>query len=211
MDLPEELRQSAYDKYGETEESKLAAVEALRERIRALPLEDQLDDQSSDNLIRFIRVRKYNLDKALKNTVNTAHFYREHPELAGGNGELLGDFGNFYQVLEPRDNQGRVVAIFRFANLVKAATPEFLRHHTIGKAQVWFLERLSRNPYVQVNGLILIACHGLSFFERMRFTQILNINEVKKVAHFLFNCVGIPLKSKFHSTSTLPHNCCQVG
>ena len=72
------LRSAAFDQWGETAETRLAALTQLRARIEALPAEDRLHDLGDANLMRFIRNRKFDVDKALATTVKLKRFYTAH-------------------------------------------------------------------------------------------------------------------------------------
>lgn len=67
--LPSELASVALELYGETTELRKESLLELRDRIKELPLSDQLDDTSDKSLIRFLRFRKYDLEKSLQGTV----------------------------------------------------------------------------------------------------------------------------------------------
>lgn len=73
--LPESLASVAFTEFNETPDMRNRSLIELRQMIAALPKEnDKLLDVSDSNLIRFLRSRKYDMDKALQATIELAHF-----------------------------------------------------------------------------------------------------------------------------------------
>lgn len=60
---PEEEAKLAFEELGETEELKKHNLDALRQMISEAPEEDRIEDTSDDNLIRFLRGKKHNVEK----------------------------------------------------------------------------------------------------------------------------------------------------
>lgn len=59
-------------------------LQELRKRITELPPNEQLADTSDKNLVRVLSSRKYDMDEALKSTVQLRKFNDEHPEWTQG-------------------------------------------------------------------------------------------------------------------------------
>lgn len=77
--LSEELADLARRELGETPESRRAALAQLRQLIEDEPLlHCPVDD---DFLIMFLRVRKFNVDKAFESIKNFCHLQMDHPDV----------------------------------------------------------------------------------------------------------------------------------
>ena len=77
--LTEELANHAYKSYSETEQLRQESLQSLRQKIQQLPNpSDQLKDVSDINLIRFLRSKKFRLEKALKSTIDYQRFLDQH-------------------------------------------------------------------------------------------------------------------------------------
>ena len=161
LDFSSELATVAFNLYGETKELRKTSLTELRNRIKALPSNDQLDDTSDYNLIRFLRFRKYDLDKALQGTIELKHFNEKHKSILNNlneNGEEFIVFEKFLVVLENLDSQGRVIVVMQPAKGIKIFTPEFLKSNprAMLRFNVWMFDKLSRDPRIQVHGMIVI-------------------------------------------------------
>jgi hypothetical protein len=198
LELPEDLKEFAFQRYGETPETRVQKLQEMRELIANLPPEDRIEDVSDVNLIRFLRVRKFVVKNAVENTVNLVRFGREHPHLVGGTPKEFERYNNFIQALEHRDNQGRTILVLRAKLMLESTDQDFNRDHPIGRCQVMVIDRMSRNVYVQVRGLIMIGCFvGMSFMNIVSLSRILSVTDMSAAMSFLGKCVGIPLKRAF--------------
>jgi hypothetical protein len=81
VELPKELQEVAFEEFGETEELRTSQLLALREEINQLPEIDRLTDTGDVNLIRFLRSRKFDIEKALHSTVQWQRFYKKYEEV----------------------------------------------------------------------------------------------------------------------------------
>jgi hypothetical protein len=221
VELPEDLRECAFQRYGETPETRAAKLDEMRSMIAALPnAEDRIVDTSDLNLIRFLRVRKFNVTNAVENTVNLMRFAREHPHLIGGTPQEYERYNNFIQILKDRDNQGRTILILRARLMLDTTDTDFNKEHPIGRCQVMVLDRLSRDPYVQVSGafnlfalcaqcktlyvcvqvkgVVVVGCFvGMSLMNTIQFSRIVSVTDMSAAMSFLSKCVGLPLKRAF--------------
>ena len=83
LDLPPHLAARAKEEIGEESSSfRQDKILDLRDRIiNLLPEKDRLSDTSDVNLVRFLRSRKYDLDKALEGTVRLKQFYDRYEKI----------------------------------------------------------------------------------------------------------------------------------
>ena len=90
LELPEYLKKMALEDFGETTETRRTALIELRKRISELSDEkDRMVNITDANLVRYIRGRKYDLDKALETTVERQRFETKHPEWMTISDEVL--------------------------------------------------------------------------------------------------------------------------
>ena len=191
LELPDDLKDNDLC---ETATLRFSKLEELRRRIQALPEEDQrIKDLSDENLIRFLRGKKFRVEDALQTTINFALFYKEHYKLFEGNN--IADFrvfGKLITVLPHRDHNGKVVILFRPVNCIEYFSPQFLADNPsiLVRAMLWFFNLLNKNVYIQVCGAVLIVSFGdLSLWNSMAISQALW--EVHNVAfRFLTKCTA---------------------
>jgi hypothetical protein len=150
LDLPPDLREFAFQRYGETPETRKQKLAEMRQQISALPSQDQIKDTSDKNLIRFLRVRKFRVNEAVENTVNLVKFEKDYPDYMGGTPKEFRMYSKFMQILEQRDPEGRTVLILRSKLALENIPPEFHQDHPLGRCQIMVLDRLSHDVYVQV-------------------------------------------------------------
>ena len=131
FNLSPELAKQALEEFGETPEKRTVALSALRARIAALPAADQLADTTDANIIRFLRARKYDIDKALESTKQFKHFQDKFADVIAAPGlqKLVLMSKDFLEVFrEP--NGGKVYVAMRpkmglpnFTPKLKAESP----------------------------------------------------------------------------------------
>jgi hypothetical protein len=204
LDLPPELAKIAYDDFGETPEVRRQALTDLRKRIAELPdQKDRLEDVSDANLIRFVRGRKYNLDKALETTIALQNFCNDHPDWLTPTGEELllgGAADDFCTMLPKPDKKNRRVYVMFAARGLKYFTKEFVEANpdAMIKLSIWMLNQISRDPYVQVAGLIVV-----NTFQNFTMSDNLSMSRMAPISHHLasfsfFNkCACIRLAGTF--------------
>ena len=183
-----------------TLEGKRAQLAELRRRIAALPrTQDRLQDTSARNLVRFLRLSKHKMDKAVGRTVEYARFFASnHAHLGGMQPEAeLPVFRNLVQVLEDvPGTEGRVVvclfpklAVSNITAAMLAQNPRILL-----RMNVWVFERLSLDVRVQVRGLILLnSFRDADTAAAVPLSQLANLSE-RRLAFQFFSLMGFRLK-----------------
>ena len=171
LELPEYLKKMAFDDFGETPETRRAALLELRKRINELPDEkDRLVNTSDSNLIRYIRGRKYDLDRALETTVERQRFENKHPDWMNIADEVLENANDFCGLLPNPDAKGRKILIMFPSKGIKKFGGEFAKKNPLAMIQfnIWMFDRVSSDVNVQVAGLIIInMMKGLSFSDNI--------------------------------------------
>ncbi len=188
LEVPEHLRAIARDELGETPEVRARALQELRTRIAALPESDRLADVSDQNLIRFLRCRKYDMEKALQSTVDLQKFNSLHPEWVDNlRADEFQIFSTFFQVLEHRGPRGQFIVVLRPNNGIKVFTPEFIAENPLAmiRCNIFFLDRLRKSIEVQICGVIVCnSFKGFSVGDNLRLSKASKVNE--QIATFMF-------------------------
>jgi len=214
LELPTEaLRVAAFEQLSETKELRstrlleLKAALACSSRFpsdNAATLGSLVNDDLG--LLRFLRGRKFNVDKTVKTLLHRSAFQKSHPDwFVPLPDEVIGDvFGSFCHVLEQRDKLGRVVVVIRPSTVVPKMTAEFISKHpsALIRFQIWFTSRLSESIDVQVYGLIIVNCFtGLSVFTQPPG----NAAERNGFFEYISNCCSFRVKGilVFCSVSSL--------
>ena len=153
LDLPDDLAKIAFREFGETPYLRNIKIKDLSNAISNLPIEDRINDLSSSNLVRFLRGKKYNMEKCIQATINLARFSRLHPELVKkSSAQEFIMFSELVTILNDRDPSGRVIVLLQPLKVVHSLDPSNIsKHpHIIPRLQIWIFETLSKNVYVQV-------------------------------------------------------------
>ena len=156
LELPtQELRDAAFRLFGETDETRASKLMEFRELIQKHPHHDKIDC-SDLNLIRYLRGKKFNIEKALVTITNAIDFYAEHPawtnDLKTSEFEI---FASVVKILNQRDKENRIVMFFKASKFIKLFTSKFIRNNPCAMVRfnVYLIERLSHNYDVQVRAL----------------------------------------------------------
>lgn len=198
--LTEELANHAYKSYSETEQLRQESLQSLRQKIQQLPNpSDQLKDVSDVNLIRFLRSKKFRLEKALKSTIDYQCFLDQHAaDLKDITAEEISHFHDVFTIFqEPsapissdsaatsstKDEElkgGRLIIILHLQKLIGKATPEYRKAFPkfMLRLRYFFFEQLSKSPRAQIFGTILIfSGKGLTFWESMSVSQLASVQD----------------------------------
>lgn len=172
VDLSPEFAEIARIRLGETLQVREAALLELREKICELPESDKIYDTTDLSLIRFLRSRKFDVEKALKQTINYRHYFEKNEkELKDLKTEEFLSFNEFFQVLEEKDSEGRLIIILqpkKVLKLLKDGPP-----HRLFRFNVWMFEKLSYNHNAQVCGIMVFnTFKGLTFWEQVSLQPI---------------------------------------
>lgn len=160
-ELPtDELRAAAFNLLQETPSLRATKIDELRSAIFDLAPEHRMVDLSSRNLIRYLRGKKYVIDKALKMTVNYTKFARENPDLVSPltgkeKRDFLPIFSKGVQILGHKDVEGRVVVLVQpglFARDLAESNFRSEHPHSLSRFNVWLFDVLSSNIEIQVYG-----------------------------------------------------------
>lgn len=193
LDLPEDLKEIAFRELGETPEVRREKLVELRGRISMLPEEDRISDTTDRNLIRFLRGRKYDIDNALRTTVNLVRFNRDHPDWTENlTAKEFLYFSTFFQLLKATD-KGRVICAFRPSIGIKILTPEFMAQNPLAiiRSTIWFINAVSYNVYCQVcGGLLLESFEGFTLWDNLTIARAYPLNQQIATMIYVQNCIG---------------------
>ncbi|XP_046620963.1 alpha-tocopherol transfer protein-like isoform X2 [Neodiprion virginianus] len=158
---PEEVMEYARTQLGETDEVKCLTIDELRDMIyeRGECTPHRMDDAF---LIRFLRARRFNVNKAHRLVVNYYNFKDDHPDIHRGLNPLemrhIGD-DDIMTVPAYRTQCGRRMMIFRIGNW----DPRKYSIIEIFKATVVVLELGVLEPRAQIlGGVVIFDLEGLA-------------------------------------------------
>lgn len=187
-----ELKEIAEKELNETAESRAEAIPKLRKLLEELPEEERPADVSDRILLRFLRARKFDVDRAYEVIVNLEKFRRAHPEyFTDLKGEEFREFygQGFMRVLRTPDKLGRCVSLLMPKRLASADLSVMMRWN------MWSMERMSRNPHFQVNGMVIVEdFDNMSVMDSMRMSTKMPPSLMMQSMHYIQKCAAYRLK-----------------
>ncbi|XP_075884975.1 retinaldehyde-binding protein 1b isoform X2 [Nelusetta ayraudi] len=159
--LPDHTKQKAKDELNETDEKRVAAVKELRGMMAegtddlAKSVQDTFGEKPDSLLVRFIRARKYDVNRAFDLMKGYVRFRKDYPELFENlTPEAVRSTieAGYPGILPSRDKYGRVVLLFNIENwdYEEITFDEILRAYCV------ILEKLLENDETQINGFCII-------------------------------------------------------
>lgn len=121
------LAKIALADFNETDESRQTALVELRRKISELPPADRIADTSDENLVRFLRAKKYDMSAAVETSVKLSRFNTKYGEaLADISEEEMLLYKDFIHVVREPGPEGRVIFIMRPKLGISVFTPEYV-------------------------------------------------------------------------------------
>lgn len=212
--LPADLVKRAKEELGETPKRLRDVLDTLRARIAALPPHDRLEDVSDANLVRFVRGRKYRIERALETSITLARFNSSYPEFTARlSASEFSAIAPAFRVLPEPDVNGRVVVVLR----PPIAVPGLKKLGSVAMVRVcvWFFDCLSRIPRAQVCGVtILHSFAGITLADQrwlgtrpMRYNiavmQYMNTCVALRLSTYLCFDLPLPLRPLFYMCTAL--------
>uniref|UniRef100_V5HG72 Putative tocopherol alpha transfer protein n=1 Tax=Ixodes ricinus TaxID=34613 RepID=V5HG72_IXORI len=187
-DLPAELQRIAFEELGETDQGRADALARLNQLLDEDPELNARRD--SVFLLRYIRLRKYNIEAALA----TLKFYYKnraaYPSIYDNfiPSNVKAASRNIFMVLPNPDVHGRRVLLIRAG----AWIPSLATHREAQQALHLALEFLAADPSSQTVGIsVLVDYEGLSMSKLLS----VNIGLLKQCAEFVLKCLPFRLKA----------------
>ncbi len=195
LDLPTaELQEAAFKIFGETPETRQSKLAELREKIQALPNHEVIDC-TDHNLIRYLRGKKFNVEKAFKTIASVVTFNHDHPKwVTNLTSEEFHVFSSIVRILNIRDKHNRVVVFFKASAFIKIFTSEFIREHPCAmiRFNVYLVNRLSHNFDIQLHGMVMIGSFSdFTLWDSRTLAIIAPVNERLGFFQYISKCCAI--------------------
>lgn len=188
VNLPtEELRAAAEAELGEIPGHRFQAVDAMRSRLLDLPLASRPCDVSDAAILRFLRARKFDVDRATNLAVNLnafenkykQRFFNRNPSMLE-RFEAIAECGAISVLAKPAVDGHRVVCL-RLALL----PVDTMSADELATFAFWTMERLTWDPAVQVHGICCLSDY--SDMTLRQFSQIWSLIPLSTRAEYS-NC-----------------------
>lgn len=186
--LPHELQLIAETELGETEEVRTEALEKLNQLLDEEPeLHSRRDNEF---LLRFLRVRKYNVDIALKKIKEYYKIRKECPsafdDFVPSTTKLAAR--SMMMVLPQRDIHGRPVLLLKAG----AWNPQILSHSESLRAFALVAEHLAADPVAQTIGMTCVQDYDGFTADKIIY---MNFGLLKRFIKLLMDCVPVRIKA----------------
>ncbi|XP_054927043.1 alpha-tocopherol transfer protein-like [Dermacentor andersoni] len=189
--LPWKLQQIAEEELGETPTKRWEALDKLGKLLDAEP--DLNANRDAEFLLRFLRVRKYNVESALQTIRN---YYRNRAATESLYRELLPckmppAARKIVMILPHRDVHGRPVLLVKPGSWM----PDEVSYSDVHRAGLLCLEHLARDPASQVLGIVLLLDYGGYTVDKLLYTSI---SLLRRGLEYLQDCMPMRLKVAHH-------------
>ncbi|XP_050034694.1 alpha-tocopherol transfer protein-like [Dermacentor andersoni] len=186
--LPFRLQQIAEDELGETPARR---KESLAKLLQLLSEEEDLNTrEDAQFLLRFLRVRKYNVEAALRTVKN---YYK----IRNTSGPVFRDFlpskvspatRKLMMVMKEKDAHGRRIFFFKPGMWVL----EESSYVDVHRAIMLCLEHLARDPTTQTLGVVILFDYGGFTAEKV---LAINVGLIRRGFEYLQDCMPMRLKA----------------
>lgn len=185
--LPLKLQQVAVEELGETPAKRREALNKLRQLLEAEPGLNANKDE--EFLLRFLRVRKYEVESALQ-TIKNYYSNRASTE------SLYRDFlpcnappaaRKIVMIMPDKDVHGRPVLLVKPGSWVL----DEVSYLDLHRAGLFCLEHLARDPAAQVLGIVLLVDYGGFTVDKLLYVSI---SLIRKGLEYLQDCMPMRLK-----------------
>ena len=167
--LSENTRRKAEVELNETDERRTSALEEFRAKIAEYSeSHPEVSMKSYDDafLVRFLRARKYDTERAFALLIAYNKFRRVHHDMLDG--VTLETVIPFLKhklpfIMKDRDSEGRRVLIFQPARL----DSQLFKQAEMQQAILYVLDATIQDPETQVNGFIMVEDYADMTFKKM--------------------------------------------
>jgi hypothetical protein len=178
FDLPPHLAAMAERDFGENAASRFAALAELRTKLGELPDRERPTDLSDANLIRFLRNRKFNVEKTVDTVKAYTKFHADHPDLFRITPEEVLLYDGIFNLVVGDGPDYPVMFSVVPKKIVALFTEEFARAHPhyLTRFNLWALERMSQLPQAQVAGIFAaISFKDCTLWDNVSLMRFVNV------------------------------------
>ena len=178
FNLPPYLAAMAERDFGETPDTRAAALIELRTKLEALPAKERPTNLSDTNLIRFLRNRKFNMDRVVETMKAYTKFQNDNADLFHITPEEVMLYDGIWNLMLGDGPDYPVIFTLMPKKIVTLFTEDFVKAHPafITRFNVWTFERVSHMPQAQVAGIMAaISFKDFSFWDNLALARVVNV------------------------------------
>ncbi|XP_077525196.1 alpha-tocopherol transfer protein-like [Amblyomma americanum] len=182
------LQRIAHEELGETPEKRREALEEIRRLLEAEP--DLNSRRDEEFLLRFLRVRKYDVESALRCVRN---YYRNQASSGSVYDEFLPSrvlpaAHKLYMVMPQKDIRGRPIFLHRAGMWM----PDEVPYKDLHRAGLICLEHMACDPVAQTLGIVLLIDFA-GFTADKVFS--LSIGLMRRAFEYIQDCMPMRMKA----------------
>lgn len=198
--IPEDLFRYVENDFGDSISNQSKQLVELREMLvqSVSPAELETFDISDANLVRYLRCKKFQIEKAFEVIANNIAFKKLHPDWFNISTAEIHFFLTMVKVSTTVDDKMRRTVIFLPYKGIPFLTDSFLENYpqALTKFRLWLFDQISYDPYAQLGGIVLVmSFQRMTFWDCVKFSRLSTVYEHTESIRFATKCSGCRLKA----------------